>query len=93
MIITRLHVFDHPLIQHKLTYITHPPTPTKEFTQLLHQLRILIPYQLTTHLQLQHVQIQTPLTKITPKPFPPKNLPILPILTPPLAMTDPVLTL
>ncbi|WP_398574699.1 uracil phosphoribosyltransferase, partial [Staphylococcus epidermidis] len=45
------------------------------------------------HLQLQHVQIQTPLTKMTAKPFPPKNLPILPILRPPLRITHPLLTL
>ncbi|WP_315850220.1 uracil phosphoribosyltransferase, partial [Staphylococcus warneri] len=54
---------------------------------------ILMPYQLTTHLHLQHLQIQTPLTKITPKPLAAKKLPILPILTPPLPITQPILTL
>ena len=34
MIMSKVHVFDHPLIQHKLSYIRDARTGTKEFRNL-----------------------------------------------------------
>ena len=79
---SKVHVFDHPLIQHKLSYIRDARTGTKEFRELV-----------TRDLELQDVEIQTPVTKMTAKRLAGKKLAIVPILRAGLGMTDGVLSL
>ncbi len=56
----KVHVFDHPLIQHKLTYIRDINTGTKEFRELVDEVATLMAYEITRELPLQEVEIETP---------------------------------
>ncbi|MCO6332564.1 uracil phosphoribosyltransferase [Staphylococcus epidermidis] len=90
---SKVHVFDHPLIQHKLSYIRDARTGTKEFRELVDEVGMLMAYEVTRDLELQDVEIQTPVTKMTAKRLVGKKLAIVPILRAGLGMTDGVLSL
>ncbi len=90
---SKVHVFDHPLIQHKLSYIRDARTGTKEFRELVDEVGMLMAYEVTSDLELQDVEIQTPVTKMTAKRLAGKKLAIVPILRAGLGMTDGVLSL
>ena len=61
----KVHVFDHPLIQHKLTYIRDKKTGTKEFRELVDEVATLMAYEITRELPLMEVEIETPVQKTT----------------------------
>lgn len=90
---SKVHVFDHPLIQHKLSYIRDKNTGTKEFRELVDEVGMLMAYEVTRDLQLQDVEIETPVTTMTAKRLAGKKLAIVPILRAGLGMTDGVLSL
>ena len=90
---SKVHVFDHPLIQHKLSYIRDARTGTKEFRELVDEVGMLMAYEVTRDLELQDVEIQTPVTKMTAKRLAGKKSAIVPILRAGLGMTDGVLSL
>ena len=90
---SKVHVFDHPLIQHKLSYIRDARTGTKEFRDLVDEVGMLMAYEVTRDLELHDVEIQTPVTKMTAKRLAGKKLAIVPILRAGLGMTDGVLSL
>jgi uracil phosphoribosyltransferase len=54
-------VLDHPLVQHKLTLLRRKDTSTAAFRLLARELSMLMAYELTRHLPLQTVNIETPL--------------------------------
>ena len=56
----KLHVFDHPLIQHKLTLIRDKQTGSKDFRDLVDEVSTLMAYEVTRDLPLMEVEIQTP---------------------------------
>ncbi|TDM13718.1 uracil phosphoribosyltransferase [Macrococcus bovicus] len=89
----KVHVFDHPLIQHKLSYIRDEQTGTKEFRELVDEVGMLMAYEVTRDLELQDVEIQTPVTQMTAKRLAGKKIAVVPILRAGLGMTDGVLKL
>ena len=56
-----LHIIDHPLIQHKLTYLRSAETRKPEFRLLLNEISYLMAFEVTRHLTLKPFSIQTPL--------------------------------
>nr|WP_232588158.1 uracil phosphoribosyltransferase [Staphylococcus epidermidis] len=68
-------------------------TGTKEFRELVDEVGMLMAYEVTRDLELQDVEIQTPVTKMTAKRLAGKKLAIVPILRAGLGMTDGVLSL
>ncbi|MBL3399481.1 uracil phosphoribosyltransferase [Staphylococcus pasteuri] len=90
---SKVHVFDHPLIQHKLSYIRDARTGTKEFRELVDEVGMLMAYEVTRDLELQDVEIETPVTKMTAKRLAGKKLAIVPILRAGLGMTEGILSL
>lgn len=90
---SKVHVFDHPLIQHKLSYIRDVNTGTKEFRELVDEVGMLMAYEVTRDLELQDVEIETPVTKMTAKRLAGKKLAVVPILRAGLGMMDGVLSL
>lgn len=90
---SKVHVFDHPLIQHKLSYIRDVHTGTKEFRELVDEVGMLMAYEVTRDLELQDVEIETPVTKTTAKRLSGKKLAFIPILRAGLGMTQGVLSL
>lgn len=89
----KVHVFDHPLIQHKLSYIRDKHTGTKEFRELVDEVGMLMAYEVTRDLELKDVEIETPVTTMTAKRLSGKKLAFVPILRAGLGMTSGILTL
>ena len=86
-----VYVLDHPLIQHKLTYIRKEETGTKEFRELVDEVAGLMAYEITRDLPLQPVEIDTPVTKTTSYVIAGKKIGIVPILRAGLGMVEGVL--
>ena len=57
-------VVDHPLIQHKLTIMRDKDTSIAGFRQLLREIAHLMCYEVTRDLELEMIEIETPLTKM-----------------------------
>lgn len=89
----KLHVVDHPLIQHKLTIMRMKETGSKDFRQMLSEITELMGYELTRDLPLDDIEIETPVTKMTGKAITGKKLAIVPILRAGLGMVDGLLDL
>lgn len=88
-----LHVLDHPLIQHKLTYIRDKNTGTKEFRELVDEVAMLMAYEITRDISLEEVKVETPVTTCTAKVISGKKLGLIPILRAGIGMVDGVLSL
>ena len=53
-------VFDHPLIQHKLSILRDENTSVKEFRELVSEIAMLMCYEATRDLPLEEVDVKTP---------------------------------
>ncbi len=89
----KVHVFDHPLIQHKLTFIRDVNTGTKEFRELVDEVATLMAYEITRDLPLQEVDVQTPVSSAKSQVLAGKKLGIVPILRAGIGMVDGMLKL
>ena len=56
----RLHVADHPLIDHKLSVLRDRTTPSAVFRQLVDELVTLLAYEATRDVRTEEVEITTP---------------------------------
>ena len=81
-------VFDHPLIQHKLSILREKSTSVKEFRELISEIAMLMCYEATRDLPLEEVEIETPVAKAKVKRISGKKLAIVPILRAGLGMVD-----
>ena len=89
----KVFVMDHPLIQHKLTFLRDKNTGSKEFRALVSEIANLICYEATRDLPLKEVQTETPMTTATSKVIAGRKLAFVPILRAGLGMVDGVLKL
>ena len=90
---SKVHIFDHPLIQHKLTIMRQTSTGPKEFRELLEEISMLMVYEVTRDLPTVDVEIETPICKTTQKMLAGKKLGIVPILRAGLGMVDGIMNL
>ncbi len=90
---SKVHVFDHPLIQHKLTIMRQTTTGPKEFRELLEEISMLMVYEVTRDLPTIDVEIETPICKTTQKMLAGKKLGIVPILRAGLGMVDGIMNM
>ncbi|MCR5618388.1 MAG: uracil phosphoribosyltransferase [Clostridiales bacterium] len=81
-------VFDHPLIQHKVSILRDKNTSTKEFRELVSEIAMLMAYEATRDLPLKEVEIETPVAVAKTKVIAGKKLAIVPILRAGLGMVD-----
>lgn len=56
-----VHVIDHPLIRHKLTFLRDKRTSTKEFRDIMREMSMLMGYEVMRNLPTEPVGIETPL--------------------------------
>jgi uracil phosphoribosyltransferase len=56
-----VHVIDHPLVQHKLTLMRQKDRSTSSFRRLLHEISMLMAYEVTRDMPTQLIEIETPL--------------------------------
>lgn len=86
-------IFDHPLIQHKLSILRNKDTSSMEFRALISEISTLMCYEATRDLPLEDVEIETPICKMTAKHISGKKLAIVPILRAGLGMVEGVSSL
>lgn len=84
-------VMEHPLIQHKIGQIRKKETGTKDFRQMISEIAMLISYEATRNLQLEDVEVETPICTTTVKQLKGRKMAIVPILRAGLGMVDGVL--
>ncbi len=83
-----VHVADHPLIAHKLTYLRDKRTDSPTFRRLAQELMTLLAYEATRDVRVEPFEIETPVAPTTgiklsnPKPL------IVPILRAGLGMLE-----
>ncbi|GGA64289.1 uracil phosphoribosyltransferase [Ornithinibacillus halotolerans] len=88
-----VHVLDHPLIQHKLSFIRNKNTGTKEFRELVDEVAMLMAFEITRDLPLEETTIETPVTTAKTKVLAGKKIGLVPILRAGLGMVDGMLKL
>ncbi len=89
----KVYVFDHPLIQHKLTYIRNKETGTKDFRDLVDEVATLMAFEITRDMTLEDVEIDTPVSSMKAKVLSGKKIGIVPILRAGIGMVDGILKL
>ena len=90
---SKVYVFDHPLIQHKTAILRDKATTTKDFRQLVTEIATLMTYEATRDLPLREVEVETPLEKCTLKMLDGEDIAIVPILRAGLGFVDGMLSL
>ena len=85
---SNVHVFDHPLIQHKLSILRDKDTGAKAFRELGGEIAMLMCYEATRDLPLEEVMIETPVATAKCRQIAGKKLAIVPILRAGLGMVD-----
>lgn len=88
-----VHIFDHPLIQHKLAILRDEKTGVKEFREVVSEIATLMCYEATRNLQTEEVEVKTPVATAKVRTLAGKKLAIVPILRAGLGMVDGILTL
>jgi uracil phosphoribosyltransferase len=89
----RLIKVDHPLVQHKLSYLRDKETPTVHFRKLVNELTLLLTYEATKEFPTEPTEIETPLERMTAQRIPGKKVAVCPVLRAGLGMLDGVLSL
>ena len=84
----KVYVFDHPLIQHKVSLMRMKETSVKEFRELAQEVAMLMGFEATRNLPLKDVEIETPITKTTTKMLEGEDIAIVPILRAGLGFVD-----
>ena len=89
----KLHVIDHPLVQHKLSLMRDKSTGTKDFRELLEEVATLMAYEVTRNLPLKEIEIETPICPCRTRVIDGRMLGIIPILRAGLGMVDGIMRL
>ncbi len=76
----KVHVIDHPLVQHKLTLMRSKETSTSTFRNLLREISMLLAYEVCRDLPTTKVKIETPLASMTAPMLDGKKIVLISIL-------------
>ena len=86
-------VFDHPLIQHKVSIMRNKETTSKEFRELAKEVALLMAFEVTRDLAVEPVEIETPICKTKVNMLAGPDIAIVPILRAGLGFVDGMLEL
>jgi uracil phosphoribosyltransferase len=86
-------VVEHPLVQHKLTLMRDKSRSTKGFRELLHEIGMLLCYEITRDLPLELVDVETPMAHMRAPALAGKKLVFAPILRAGMSFVDGMLEL
>ncbi|MBQ6899981.1 MAG: uracil phosphoribosyltransferase [Firmicutes bacterium] len=89
----KVYVFDHPLIQHKVSLMRKTDTNVKEFRELAKEVATLMGFEATRDLPLKEVEIETPMCKAKVHMLEGEDIAIGPILRAGLGFVDGMLAL
>ena len=77
---SKVYVFDHPLIQHKVALMRQTNTSVKDFRELAREIALLMGFEATRNLPLEEVEIETPICKTKVNMLKGEDIAIIPIL-------------
>jgi uracil phosphoribosyltransferase len=86
-------VIEHPLVQHKLSYLRDKRTSTGDFRRLVNELTTLVTYEATKDLPTETVRVETPLEWTEVQRISGKKVAVCPVLRAGMGMLDGVLSL
>lgn len=89
----RVHVIDHPLVQHKLTMLRDERTGPKDFRDLTEELSMLMAYEVTRDMPTEKTPVTTPVASTLGTIIAGKKLSVIPILRAGLGMVPGILRL
>lgn len=81
-------VFDHPLMQHKISIIRDKNTKDKQFRETVEEIAMLMVYEATRDLPLKEVEIETPICKAKVNTLADREIVIVPVLRAGLGMVS-----
>jgi uracil phosphoribosyltransferase len=84
---SKLHVSDHPLIQHKTTLLSRESTDTRMFRELVRELTGLLMYEAMADVPLQKLTYTTPMEEATGFALQPR-IGLVPIIRAGIGMVD-----
>ena len=90
---SKLTVFNHPVISHKLGYLRDKRTGSKDFRALVNEISMLMAYEVTRDLKTDEVEIETPIQKTIVKRLSGKKIGLVPILRAGLGMVEGMLNI
>jgi uracil phosphoribosyltransferase len=73
-------IIDHPLVRHKLTLMRDKRTSTKTFRQAMRETATLLCYEVTRDLEMETIEIETPMATMRAPVLAGKKLVFAPIL-------------
>ena len=86
-------IFEHPLIQHKISILRDKETGTNEFRKLVEEIAMLEGFEAMGDLELEDVEIETPIEKCMTPMISGRKLAVVPILRAGLGMVSGILAL
>lgn len=89
----KVHILDHPLLQHKLSILRDENTGVKDFREVVSEIATLMCYEATRDLPLMEVETVTPMQKTITKVIAGRKLAFVPILRAGLGMVEGMLEL
>jgi uracil phosphoribosyltransferase len=90
---SRVHVIDHPLVQHKLSLMRMKSTGTSAFRTLLAEVSVLLAYEVTRDMPTHQVTIETPLARTSVPMLDGKKIALISILRAGTGIVDGILRL
>ena len=86
-------IFDHPLIQHKISILRNKNTGTNEFRALIEEIAMLMGYEALRDLPVEDVTVETPIETCETPMIAGRKLAVVPILRAGLGMVNGILAL
>ena len=90
---SNVQVMDHPLIQHKISYIRREDVGSRDFRAVVGEIAALMCYEATRDLKLKDVKITTPICEMIGKELSGKKMAVVPILRAGIGMVDGILNM
>lgn len=90
---SKIVVFDHPLIQHKITLLRDCTTGTRDFRILIEEIAALMGFEALRDLPVEMKEIKTPIESTMAPVISGKTIAVVPILRAGLGMVKGILTL
>lgn len=84
----KLHILNHPLLQHKVTLLRDKNTGSKEFRELVSEVAMLMTYEATRDLPLKAVKVQTPIAIANSNVISGRKIAFIPVLRAGLGMVE-----
>jgi uracil phosphoribosyltransferase len=84
---------NHPLILHKLAILRDEQTGSKDFRTIVEEISMLMAYEVTRDLNMEEVEVKTPVALTKCKMLAGKKIAVVPILRAGLGMVDGIINL